>query len=101
MKEEDIDRETSQEWGLIAVHDSHLENLNMPKREITLEQGGIIITDSRQRFTVVEGFVICVGYVSEETSRGMTKMSFPYSRKFVETVERLEGRGYKINYRWE
>ncbi|KAH7268744.1 hypothetical protein B0J15DRAFT_486986 [Fusarium solani] len=101
IKEEDIDMEISQEWGLIAVHDSRLENLDMPKRKITLEQGGIIITDSRQRFTVIEGFVICVGHVSEETSRGMTKISLPHSREFSKTIEQLEGRGYKINYEWE
>ncbi|KAF4990630.1 hypothetical protein FDECE_14295 [Fusarium decemcellulare] len=61
IEEDDIDKNVSDDWGLIAVHDSHLENLDMPKREVTLEQGGMIITDSRQRFTVDKGFVICVG----------------------------------------
>ncbi|CVK92418.1 uncharacterized protein FMAN_07314 [Fusarium mangiferae] len=41
FEEEDIDKKVSKEWGLIAVHDSCLENLDMPERQITLEEGGL------------------------------------------------------------
>lgn len=58
-----------------------------------------IITDSRQRFTVIDGLVICVGHVSE-AARPKTKMKLLHTRAFAETVERLEQRGYKINYEW-
>lgn len=60
-----------------------------------------IIADSRQRFAIIKGIVICVGYLSEEWPQDIPEMEIPYSEEFLKTVERLEQRGYIINYKWK
>lgn len=41
LQEQDIDREVTDDWGLIAVQDTRLDDQDMPIRKIALEEGGL------------------------------------------------------------
>ena len=107
-----IDHETSRKWGLLAASERHFDLrintsfklgglyvscLKFPQRILILHRA---LSDSRLGFAIRRGYVIFIGFATEDELRHWGKMKMPYSDQMREKIQSLEERGIKLNYRW-
>ncbi|KAF4964622.1 hypothetical protein FSARC_7464 [Fusarium sarcochroum] len=95
ITKENIDERLSNEWGLLAAR------LDMPETQLTLQEGGVVMADSRQCVRIITGQCITIGYASENMLGHIGKMELPYSQEFEETLEQLKSQGFDIRYKWK
>ncbi|RTE68420.1 hypothetical protein BHE90_017201 [Fusarium euwallaceae] len=97
---EEIDKEISNKWGLLATERSYMRREGIEERIVEMEPGGLILSDSRLSFTILKGYVIDIGYTTPGELEFWAKMKLPYSQELHKKVKELEGRGFDINYTW-
>ncbi|PQK18026.1 hypothetical protein BB8028_0010g00180 [Beauveria bassiana] len=91
-----IDHETSRKWGLLAASERHFD---LPI-STSFKLGGLAFSDSRLGFAIRRGFVIFIGFATENEVKEWGKMKLPYSDQMKEVIQSLEARGTRMNYAW-
>jgi hypothetical protein len=95
----EVDKEVSEEWGLIALEKSYVPTETI-ERAITMESGGLMISDSRVNFTILKGIIINIGFTTQDELQHWAKMILPHSHELKTKIRELESKGFRINYTW-
>ncbi|KAF5018841.1 hypothetical protein F66182_9170 [Fusarium sp. NRRL 66182] len=102
--EPSFDKDISRKKGILAIQDDKLQMMEIPAKEITMDEGGIVLADSRTGFGVRRGFCICIGFISKPMIQHpdirLGEIKFHKSDSMVTKLQELEQRGLMINYKW-
>ncbi|KAL8645781.1 MAG: hypothetical protein Q9210_006520 [Variospora velana] len=76
--------------GWFEVSLGELKTKNVTSVEVTMEEGGLSISDARLAFTIVQGTAIILGFGVREEVEQWAKMKLPKSRELEEEVEAMK-----------
>ncbi|KAF4955441.1 hypothetical protein FGADI_4551 [Fusarium gaditjirri] len=102
--ESSFDKDISKQKGILAIHHDKLQMMNIPAKEINMDDGGVVLVDSQTGFVVHRGFCICIGFISNSKIQHpeirVRKIQLHKSDAMVAKLQELEGRGLILNYEW-
>jgi hypothetical protein len=58
------------------------------------------LSDSRLGFTILEGYVIMIGFATQAELKFWAPMELPFNAALNIKIEELKARGFDINYTW-
>ncbi|KAG4278831.1 hypothetical protein FPRO04_06152 [Fusarium proliferatum] len=97
-----FDKDIVKQKGILAIHHDKLRMMNIPGREINMDDGGIVLADSQTGFGVHKGFCICIGFISnsKHPEIRVRKIQLHKSDAMIAKLQELEARGLILNYEW-
>ena len=97
-KDMGVDVEVSKKWGPLATPKRDMSRPGISKETIELQNGGLVIQDSRLQFSIIKGYAIMVGFGTESEVEEWGTMGIPYTDSLKAKVEELERGGIRINW---
>jgi len=93
-----VDVAVSKKWGPLATPERDMSRAGFSKETIKLQNGGLVIQDSRLQFSIIKGYAILVGFGTESEVEQWGTMDIPYTDSLKAKVEELEREGIRINW---
>ncbi|KAH8651725.1 hypothetical protein BGZ61DRAFT_375158 [Ilyonectria robusta] len=94
------DPPVSKTWGLLATPKLRMNRDGISENIVDLKGGGLVLSDSRLQFSIVQGYTVMVGFTTKAELENWGKMELPYSDVLKAKVDELEVGGIHINCAW-
>lgn len=95
-----VDAKELKDWGLLALPGEEMIRDGITRNQIEMAEGGLAMMDSRLGFTILKGYVINIGFATENEIQYWAKMEFPDSNEIRAKVEELQRNRVEMNIKF-